>query len=91
MQSKALWGTDATEDLKLDEGKLNAALKRQKELEDEEPEANERKRRYNSISSSGEGLTEEEMEAYRLIKARAEDPMAKAKQGVSAGGDYAFV
>lgn len=40
------------------------------------------KRKYHSMdAASGEHVTEEEMEAYRLRKSRGEDPMAAAAKG----------
>ncbi|EFA81126.1 putative RNA splicing factor [Heterostelium album PN500] len=39
----------------------------------------ERKRDYNSLSSEGFNVTEEEMEAYNLKRLRADDPMANFK------------
>ena len=35
-----------------------------------------KKRKYNSMNANSESLTEEDMEAYRLTKSRASDPMA---------------
>lgn len=36
----------------------------------------ERKRSYNSLNISNAAPTEEEMEAYRMKRSRADDPMA---------------
>ncbi|CAI5971567.1 unnamed protein product [Closterium sp. NIES-65] len=65
------WGTDADMDLKLDKKKLKAALKREDELAREEKD--ERKRKYNVTYS--DDVTEEDMEAYRMKRIHAEDPM----------------
>lgn len=40
-------------------------------------ELNERKRAYNSFNINTEAPTEEEMEAYRMKRARQDDPMAQ--------------
>jgi len=39
--------------------------------------ADERKRKYNSLSAGGADITPEEMEAYRRKKLLSEDPMLK--------------
>ncbi|CAI5479105.1 unnamed protein product [Closterium sp. Yama58-4] len=65
------WGTDADMDLKLDKEKLRAALKREDELAREEKD--ERKRKYNVTYS--DDVTEEAMEAYRMKRIHADDPM----------------
>ncbi len=92
MQKKAAWGTDTAADAVLDKEKVQEAMKR---LEEEEAAAagaehDERKRKYNSIAGSNAGVTDEEMEAYRLRKARADDPMAHAA-GTSAQNGYDYV
>ena len=51
----------------------------------------DRKRKYNSLTDPNKGVTDEEMEAYRLRKARMEDPMAQAKAGEVAGNGYDYV
>ncbi|CAI5515750.1 unnamed protein product [Closterium sp. Naga37s-1] len=65
------WGTDADMDIKLDKKKLRAALKREDELAREEKD--ERKRKYNVTYS--DDVTEEDMEAYRMKRIHADDPM----------------
>lgn len=77
------------EDLQLDKQKLEAALRRQKELDGQNLEADDRKRKYNSLADGG-GVTEEEMEAYRMTKARENDPILRAMQsgGQEQGYDY---
>ena len=54
------------------------------------------KRGYNAAGSEGLDVTEEEMEAFRLKRVRADDPMAAfgsaaAGGGGSAPGGYDFV
>ncbi|EIE20936.1 hypothetical protein COCSUDRAFT_30554 [Coccomyxa subellipsoidea C-169] len=56
--------------------KLKAALKRERAAQAAAVEKDERKRKYNSLAG-GEEVTAEEMEAYRMTRARADDPMAK--------------
>ncbi|KAK9835182.1 hypothetical protein WJX81_004076 [Elliptochloris bilobata] len=70
-----VWGTDVAEDLGLDDARLAAALRAQEAADAVPLEADERKRAYNSVSGGAE-VTAEEMEAYRLKKARMEDPLA---------------
>lgn len=51
--------------------------------------AAERKRGYNSLAGeSDSGVTPEEMEAYRIKKQRADDPMAAFKRNGGANGQY---
>lgn len=87
-QKKAAWGTDTASDAVLDKEKVRAALKRQEDEEAAALEPDERKRKYNSIAGSNAGVTDEEMEAYRLRKARADDPMAQAAGSTQNGYDY---
>ena len=82
----AEWGMDAGE-VQLDKEKLAAALQKHEEMARASREEDERKRKYNSLSADT-GLSAEEMEAYRLKKARADDPMADM-QGAKEG--YAYV
>ncbi len=70
-----VWGTDVG-DVTLDEEKLKAALKMERAAQAAAVEKDERKRKYNSLAG-GEEVTAEEMEAYRMTRARADDPMAK--------------
>ena len=67
---------EANQHAHLDKAKVREALRKAVE-EDAKNEGDERKRKYNSISSDGMDVTEEEMEAFRLRKGRADDPMAK--------------
>lgn len=39
------------------------------------------KDKFNSLGANGEDVTPEEMEAWRMKRARAEDPMAAAENG----------
>ncbi|GJP75856.1 hypothetical protein CLOP_g6257 [Closterium sp. NIES-67] len=70
-KKSVVWGTDVDLDLKLDKKKLRAALKREEELGREEKD--ERKRKYNVTYS--DDVTEEDMEAYRMKRVHADDPM----------------
>ncbi|KAH7108439.1 pre-mRNA-splicing factor SLU7 [Auriculariales sp. MPI-PUGE-AT-0066] len=66
-------------DVALDQEKLQAALreerKRKQRMEDDEGDSRDKRRKYNSFSG-GQDVTEEEMEAYRMSKVSADDPMA---------------
>lgn len=87
-----VWGTDVGEDVELDKEKLEQALKKLDERERKQLETDDRKRKYNSLATDGEMPTEEEMEAYRMKKARDEDPMAKiAALKAAASTNYEFV
>ncbi len=65
------------EDVELDKQRLEEALRKLDERDKKQTEVDDRKRKYNSLQTDGEMPTEEEMEAYRMKKARDEDPMAK--------------
>jgi len=92
------WGSDVPSDVVLDAAKLAAALRAEDarvaaEAARAAAGGDERKRAYNSLSAVGGGeggaVTEEEMEAWRLKRARADDPMANAAPGAGEGGyDY---
>lgn len=90
VQQKPAWGTDVPEDVQLDPEKLKAAISRHEEAERQLSEQDERKRKYNSLADA-DGVTNEEMEAYRMRKARADDPMELAKQSGGAAGGYDYV
>lgn len=75
-----LWGTEVAADIALDESKLAAALKAQEALQRGDVEVDDRKRKYNSMRDTGE-VTAEEMEAYRLKRARDDDPLEQMKKG----------
>ncbi|KAK9817207.1 hypothetical protein WJX72_011073 [[Myrmecia] bisecta] len=70
-----LWGSEVDGELQLDADKLAAALARQQEhLKQARPD--ERKRPYNAGQGAAqEEVTAEDMEAYRIKKARGEDPL----------------
>lgn len=88
-QQMALWGTETEEGVQLDDAKLKAAIQKQERLEREALEQDGRKRGYNSLSADGLEVTAEDMEAYRLKRARDDDPLAaitKAKAGPAADG-----
>ena len=88
VQKKGVWGTDTSSDAVIDAVKVKAAIRRQEEDEAAGLERDDRKRKYNSLAGSSAGVTDEEMEAYRLRKARADDPMA---QSGAAQNGYDFV
>ena len=73
------WGEH--QEVALDEEKLKVALAKEGERVKARAERDERKRGYNSLRGEGEGndMTPEEMEAYRMKKMRADDPMLKFK------------
>jgi pre-mRNA-processing factor SLU7 len=89
----AVWGDAApADDEELDPEKVKAALKK---LQKEQQEADaaggdERKRKFNSVGEAeggeGGGVSAEEMEAFRLMKRRAQDPAA-AFAGNGSGTD----
>jgi len=64
---------EANQSADLDQSKVQEALKKSKQ---EKNEKDDRKRKYHSLNVE-ENMTEEEMEAYRLMKERSSDPMAK--------------
>ena len=70
----ALWGTDSGQEKTLDAAKLQEAIQRQAEKNVQD----DRKRQYSSVQDSCH-VTEEDMEAYRLKRSRADDPLAAMK------------
>ena len=78
------WGSDVPADVRLDPAKLARALAA--EAARKEVERDERKRDYNSLAG-GDGVTEEDMEAWRLKRARADDPLNAADAGTK-GYDF---
>ena len=84
------WGTDVSEDAQIDPEKLRAALKAQTASE-AVIEADDRKRKYNSLENASAGVTDEEMEAYRLRKGRDFDPLLGGKSGEDAGNGFKYV
>ena len=79
----AAWGADVDPDVKLDPAKLKRALAAYEDGGRAQQPLDERKRAYNSLAADGgDGtVTAEEMEAWRLKRARAEDPLAQAGGG----------
>ena len=74
--STAVWGSEQADDVELDEAKLKEAMKRQKAFNKGAIEMDDRKRKFNSLAGNEE-VTPEEMEAYRMSRNRADDPMAE--------------
>ncbi len=55
-------------------------------------EQDERKRKYNSVAGGDEEVTAEDMEAFRMTRKRADDPMlAFKKTSDKDGGGYDYV
>ena len=84
------WGSDVPSDVLLDAGKLAAAVAAEETRARREAAVggDERKRAFNSMGEGG-AVTEEEMEAWRLKRARADDPLANLPPGGGEGGyDY---
>ncbi|KAH9625576.1 hypothetical protein KSS87_012195 [Heliosperma pusillum] len=67
----ATWGTDVPDDLVLNDKKLAEALKKEDKRKREETD--ERKRKFNV--KYDDGVTPEEMEAYRMKRVHHDDPM----------------
>ena len=84
------WGTETEEGVELDADKLAEALAKAREVAAAPAEHDERKRKYNSFGADGDEPTAEDMEAYRLTKARQDDPMAQMRASVKAGGDGGY-
>ncbi|KAI8475822.1 MAG: Pre-mRNA splicing Prp18-interacting factor-domain-containing protein [Monoraphidium minutum] len=80
------WGDDAKAEMELDKERLAAALDKQRRAARESVETDERKRKFNSLNAAEEAVTEEDMEAFRLVKPRGEDPMAAMRKAAAAGG-----
>ncbi len=80
--SKDVWGSDVLKK-DLDQDKLKeaiAAIKKSKQEKKPEEVQDERKRGYNSMQGAGVNMTEEEMEAYRMLRTRADDPLMAMKK-----------
>ena len=78
--SKDVWGSEALKK-DLDQDKLKeaiAALKKNKRKPEEDKD--ERKRGYNSMRGDNVDMTEEEMEAWRMERTRAADPLEAMKR-----------
>eukprot|EP00903_Cladosiphon_okamuranus_P019680 g18086.t1 len=72
---------EGTANVDLDEDKLKEAVKKQKAfLSKGGEEVDDRKRKYNSMTSTD--VTKEDMEAYRLTKAYNDDPLANLSSDV---------
>eukprot|EP00882_Tetradesmus_deserticola_P016769 GHRQ01017929.1.p2 GENE.GHRQ01017929.1~~GHRQ01017929.1.p2 ORF type:complete len:183 (+),score=104.68 GHRQ01017929.1:196-744(+) len=74
-----VWGDSApADDEELDPAKVKAALQKleQQQREAEAAGGDERKRKFNRVADDEGGVSAEEMEAFRLMKRRAEDPAA---------------
>lgn len=59
----------------LNEKKLKKAIKKAAKEKKKQAEVDDKKRKYNSMGNYE--VNAEEMEAYKLLKSRGEDPMAK--------------
>ncbi|CAM9162421.1 unnamed protein product [Ectocarpus sp. 4 AP-2014] len=78
---------EGTANVDLDEDKLKEAVKKQKAfLSKGGGEVDDRKRKYNSMTSSD--VTKEDMEAYRLTKANNDDPLANLSSDVLLEEDH---
>mmetsp|Transcript_9499 Transcript_9499/g.12885 ORF Transcript_9499/g.12885 Transcript_9499/m.12885 type:complete len:567 (+) Transcript_9499:54-1754(+) len=84
VHKKIAWGTDVDESLKLDPAKLQLALAKEEEINRKGVETDDRKRGYNVHHNTD--VTDEEMEAYRLKKQRADDPMKEITGGSGTSG-----
>ena len=85
--ASGLWGTETEEGTELDRDKVKAALKKQARLEREALERDQSKRGYNSLGGAAtDEVTAEDMEAYRLKRARADDPLAAINQAKGTDG-----
>jgi pre-mRNA-processing factor SLU7 len=73
---------------------VKEALKRLEDKEKAAIEADGTKRKFNSLDSTSEMVTPEEMEAFRLKKLRADDPLTNpvVSNGISTGnGGYDYL
>ena len=66
------------ENPELDPEKLRAALDKEGAKSEK---SDDRKRSYHSLGASNVGVTPEEMEAYRIKKARRDDPLMAIEKG----------
>ena len=67
------WG-EHDKSVVLDKEKVKEAMRKEGTAQEQK---DERKRTYNSLAANSSDITPEEMEAYRLKKTRADDPMLK--------------
>ena len=79
--SKDVWGSDVLKK-ELDQEKLKEAIAAIKKSKREKPveEPDERKRGYNSMQGDAVDMTEEQMEAWRMERTRADDPLMAMKK-----------
>ena len=83
---KKLWGTETDADTELDSEKLAAAMAKAQAAVSKEHERDDRKRKYHSLEDGG-NVSAEDMEAYRLMRSRGDDPLtAMRAAAVKAGG-----
>ena len=77
-QQSKLYGEAVDQHKEFDKEKLQAAMKRQQQESEEAAGGGKKgRRKYNSLNTEVD-VTEEDLEAYRLMKGRGvEDPMAK--------------
>jgi len=78
-QNIQVWGSE-TADVELDDEKIKAALKKLDRQEKEAMEKEGSKDKFNSLAG-GEDVTPEEMEAWRMKRARGDDPVAAGTAG----------
>lgn len=83
----AAWGAEVDPDVNLDPAKLKRALAAYEDGGRAKQPLDERKRAYNSLAADGSDgtVTAEEMEAWRLKRARADDPLARPGGGGEGG------
>ena len=83
----AAWGAEVDPDVNLDPAKLKRALAAYEDGGRAKQPLDERKRAYNSLAADGSDgtITAEEMEAWRLKRARADDPLARPGGGGEGG------
>lgn len=84
----AAWGAEVEPEVKLDPAKLKLALATYEDGNKAQQPPDDRKRTYNSLAGGDDTVTAEEMEAWRLKRARAEDPLSRPEGGAEgdAGG-----
>ncbi len=68
---------------------VKAALVKLEKAERDALDTEGSKRKYNSLDAMSESVTAEEMEAWRLKKARGDDPLTQA-QAAGAGGTNGY-
>lgn len=83
-----MWGGGG-EDKAYDEEKIEAALKKMV-AQERESQLDDRKRSYHSMMANSVDVSPEEMEAYRIMKSRTDDPMKAIEKGKATVG-YEYV